>query len=139
MRTFKEGWSLILLVALAHPAFPAIRPSFRLDYSSWHATQIVLAVTTPVDGTFKVVESWKGDLRVGERLVIPELRPEPNAVPISRYPKEWSEAVRGGVSEQIPRELAGSRMVLFLKSSADGQVPTSRTDESGRYGWKPSD
>jgi len=138
MRIFKVCWSLILLV-LAHPAFPAIRPSFRLDHSSWHATHIVLAITTPVDGTFKVIESWKGDLRVGERLVIPELRPEPNAVPISRYPKEWSEAVRGGVSEQIPREPAGSSVVLFLKSSADGQVPTSRTDESGRRGWEPSD
>jgi hypothetical protein len=137
MRIFKVCWFLILLVELVHPAFPAIRPSFRLDHSSWHATHIVLAITTPQDGTFKVVESWKGDLRVGDRIVIPELRLEPSAVPISRYPKEWTEAVGGGISEQIPREPAGSSVFLFLKSSADGQVPTIKTDERRR--WWPSD
>jgi hypothetical protein len=131
MRIVKACWFLILLAELVHPAFPAIRPSFRLDYSSWHATHIVLAITTPEDGTFKVVESWKGDLRVGDRIVIPELRPEPNAVPISRYPKE------GGIAEQIPREPAGSSVFLFLKSSADGQVPTIKTDK--RRGWGASD
>jgi hypothetical protein len=92
-------WSLILLVVLDHPAFSAIRPSFSLDYSSWHATHIVLVITTSTGGTFEVVESWKDDLRVGELLVIPELRPTSKAIPISRYPKSWSAAFRGGVSE----------------------------------------
>ena len=137
MRIFKVCWSLILSAVLAPHAFPTIRPSFRLDYSSWHATHIVLARTTPEDGTFRVVESWKGDLHEGDRIVIPELRPEPNAVPISRYPKEWTEAVGGGVAEQIPREPSGSSVVLFLKGSPDEQVPTIKTGE--RRGWKPSD
>jgi hypothetical protein len=87
MPIFRLCWSVVLLSVLAHPAFPAIRPSFALDYSSWHATHIVLVITTPTEGAFEVVESWKGDLQAGERLVIPELVPVPNAIPISRYPK----------------------------------------------------
>jgi hypothetical protein len=67
MRIFRVCWSLLLLAILAHPAFPGIRASFSLDYSAWGATHIVLVVTTPNDDTFEVVESWKGDLRVGER------------------------------------------------------------------------
>jgi hypothetical protein len=138
MQKLRVRWSLILLLVLAHPAFSAIRPSFSLDYSSWHATDIVLVVTIPVDGTFEVTESWKGNLTVGKRLVIPELRPAPNAIPISRYPQSWSGAVRGGLSELIPREPVGSRMILFLKSGADEEAPTNRTDRTERRRWKPS-
>jgi len=138
MPTLRVCWSLVLLLAVAHPVYAGIRPSFALDYSSWHATHIVLVITTATDGTFEVVESWKGDLRVSERLVIPELVPAPNAIPISRYPKSWWEVVRGGVSELIPREPVGSRMILFLNSGADEQVPTNRTDKAEHHGWKPS-
>lgn len=128
----------MLLFALAHPAFAAFRPSFKLDDSSWHSTHIVLVMTTPADGAFEVVESWKGDLSLGERLAIPELRPAPDAIPISRYPKSWSEAVRGGVSELVPRVPVGSRMVLFL-SRTDETLGANGTDKVGAQGWKPSD
>jgi hypothetical protein len=135
MRIFRVCWSMLLLAILAHPAFPGIRASFSLDYSAWDATHIVLVITTPNDDTFEVVESWKGDLRVGERLVVPELIPASNAAPISRYPKSWSAEIRGGVSELIPRQPVGSRMVLFLKST-NGQVPTERTNAPEHYGWQ---
>jgi len=137
MRVFRVFRSLILLAVFAYPAFPAIRPSFNLDYSSWHATHIVLAITTSVEGTFEVIESWKGDLRVGERLVVPELRPTAN-VPISGYPRSLEASFRGGVSELIPKEPPGSRMVLFLKSSTDEQAQNS-TLKTERHGWKSSD
>jgi hypothetical protein len=127
------------LVILARPALVAFRPSFSLDYSSWHATHIVLVMTTSTDGTFEVVESWKGNLRVGERLVVPELIPSQNAIPLSGYPQSWPTGASDGVSEQIPKQPVGSRMVLFLKSSAMEQVPTKRTDKPERHGWKPSD
>jgi hypothetical protein len=138
MRIFRVCWSLLLLAILAHPAFPAIRASFSLDYSAWGATHIVLVITTPNDDTFEVVESWKGDLRVGERLVVPELIPASNAVPISRYPKSSLAEIGGGVSELIPRQPVGSRMVHFrkaqmnncpqkeqtLRNVMDGRLPT---------------
>jgi len=131
--------SLILLAVLAHPASPAIRPSFSVDYSSWHATHVALVVTTTTDGSFEVVESWKSDLRVGERLDIPQLSPYRTAVPISQYPKSWPEVARGGVSELIPRQPVGSRLVLFLRSRADGQVPKEGTGEPERHGWESAD
>jgi hypothetical protein len=36
----------------------------------------VLVETTPIDGTFAVVESWKGDLRPGSQVVIPDQESE---------------------------------------------------------------
>jgi hypothetical protein len=132
-------WCSILIVTLvlACPAFSGIRPSFRLDYSSWHATHIVLVATTSTDGTFEVLDSWKGDLKVGQRVVVPELRPSSKAVPIPLYPKSWSEAVAGGVTEMIPKLPVGSRMILFLKS--EEQHPSTSKSGKSEYSWKPAD
>ena len=52
----------------------AERPSFNLDYSAWKATHIVLATENgTIDGRLKVVESWKGDIKPGMELILPEL------------------------------------------------------------------
>lgn len=130
---------IIGLVALAtNRAFCGIRPSFMLDYSSWHATHIVLVTTTTDGATFEVLESWKGDLKTGERIVIPQLRPAQKAIAVSLYPKSWEEAVNGGVNEGIPKQLPGSRMVLFLRSS--GESPTREGPErTARHLWEPAD
>ena len=108
---------LILLAIVAIPLDASIRPSFDLDPCSWNATHIVLARTTANEGVFSVVESWKGDLKPGESLELPELKPNENAVPISSYPKPagFDLQDRMGISEQIPRQPSGSRMILFLK------------------------
>lgn len=136
-RAFRCYSTLIVILVLAHPAFSGIRPSFRLDYSSWHATHIVLVATTSTDGAFEVLESWKGDLRVGQRVVVPELCPSSKALPIPLYPKSWSEAVAGGVTEMIPKLPAGSRMILFLKSE-ERQKETNKTGKT-EHSWKPAD
>jgi hypothetical protein len=94
----------------------------------------VLVVTTRTDGTFEVVESWKGDLNVGEHVAVPELRPDRKAIPISRYPQSWSDAIAGGIGETIPRQPAGSRMVLFLESATPPPA-----DKNQRRLWKPAD
>ena len=126
---------LVVAVFLAHQAFAGIRPSFSLDYSAWQATHIVLVVTTSKDGTFEVVESWRGNLPFGEKIVIPELSPNPSAVPMSQYPQAWP--YWGEMSEQIPREPVGSRMVLFLTTGEQSRprAPISAEVE----GWKASD
>ena len=103
---------LILLAIGAIPVDASIRASFSLDRSTWNATHIVLVQTTAKDGLFSVVKSWKGDLKPGDSLEVPELRPDENAVPISNY--------KIGISEEIPRQPVGSRMILFLKRQGEG-------------------
>jgi hypothetical protein len=47
-------------------------PLFRPTYTYW-ATHIVIVVTEPGGGRFRVIESWKGDLGNGTGLTIPGL------------------------------------------------------------------
>jgi len=118
---------LIFLAIVAIPLDAGIRPSFDLDRCSWNATHIVLVLTTANEGVFSVVESWKGDLTPGESLELSELKPNENAVPISSYPKPagFDLQDRMGISEQIPRQPVGSRMILFLKEQKVSDAGTS--------------
>jgi hypothetical protein len=108
---------LILLAVGPTPLHAALRPSFNVDGCSWNATHIVLVQTTASEGVVSVVESWKGDLKPGDSIEVPELKPNQNAVAISSYPKPagFDLQDKSGISEQIPRQPIGSRMVLFLK------------------------
>lgn len=124
---------LILLAFVAIPLDASFRPSFDLDPCSWNATHIVLVQTTANEGVFSVVESWKGDLKPGELLELPEIKPNENAVPISSYPKPagFDLQDRMGISEQIPRQPVGSRMILFLKKQEGSGAGTP-------VKWKPA-
>ena len=106
----------LMIVASVLPVRGAIRPSFMLDYSAWHSTDIVLVTATEVDGQFSVVEAWKGNLHSGARISIPELRPDPKALPLSRYPHR--SFCHDLVKEVVPRQLLGAQLVLFLKKDA---------------------
>ena len=60
MRTFHFHWLLaILLPALTSPAGAAIQPAFSLDFSSFHATDVVVVQTMLDEDSFEVVEAWK--------------------------------------------------------------------------------
>ena len=66
--------SLIVVLLLVLQTNAGIRPSFNLDYCTWQATHIVIATEgDEIDGTLTVVDSWKGDLRPGEAVSIPDL------------------------------------------------------------------
>jgi hypothetical protein len=106
-----------------------IRPSFLLDYCSWHATDIVLVEVTPKPGVFRVMELWKGDLKAGLLVTVPELQPPTGATEIAAYSKEFADTMRGELDEQIPAQPVGSQMVLFLK----------RAPEVSSNLWKPAD
>jgi hypothetical protein len=99
---------LILLAFFLLPAFAGIRPSFELDYCTWHATHVVLVEVTAAEGVFSVVESWKGELQPRERITFPELTPAFDAKPISVFPTRPDFLARdmAGLGEQIPRLLA---------------------------------
>src|SRR6266705_7143999 len=123
---------LILLAVYNRPALAGIRPSFALDYCAWHATHVVLVEVTPKDGVLIVVESWTGELQPGERIIVPELTPAPGAMPISLNPKrsDFFAPDDSGISEQIPRQHVGSRMVLFLKRGKGLEASEK---------WRPAD
>jgi hypothetical protein len=109
----------ILLFGLLYPTLGGIRPSFSLDYCSWHATDIVLVEPTPTPAAFRVVESWKGGLEPGRPVLVPKLQPTTGALEISGYPKRFEDIVKGGLNEQIPAQAPGSRMILFLKKETE--------------------
>jgi len=121
---------LILLAALIQPAFAGLRPS--LEYAAWQATDIVLVDATSKADVFEVAESWKGDLSPGDRITVPEFKLSPNAVPISLYPKNIRSVGTddGGFSTQIPKLVAGSQMVLFLKRRKGSETLPPATEPS---------
>ena len=123
-------WSLILLAVLSPSIFAAIRPSFNPDSEAWRSTDVVLVVMSSIEGSFEVIEAWKGDLHVGERIVVPQLTPKADAIPISRYPDSWPDALKSTVAEQIPSEPAGSRMILFLRRNSSSPAHIK---------WEPAD
>jgi hypothetical protein len=125
----RVGLLLILVFGLLHPSHAGFRPSFSLDYNSWHGTDIVLVEVTARPGVFRVVESWKGDLEAGSPVVIPELQPGTGAVEISAHSKRFEEIGSGVLNEQIPVQPVGSRMALFLKKEPGAP--------SGQ--WRPAD
>src|SRR5579863_5766630 len=129
MRTFRPAFVLIAIAIFSSVGRASFRPSFERDSEAWRSTDIVLVSALPADGTFQVIETWKGDLQAGERIVVPQLIPEPNSLPISRYPTSSTGGLRDSVAEQIPREPAGARMVLFLKRNPSGSAESQ---------WEPA-
>ncbi len=116
MRTFRLVFVLIAIVMFSSAGRASFRPSFGGGSKAWRSTDIVLVSTLPAEGTFQVIETWKGSLYAGERIVVPQLIPEPNSLPISRYPTSLTDALRDSFAEQIPREPGSSHMVLFEES-----------------------
>jgi len=128
IRPFCTRLCRLLILLTSCCAFGGIRPSFMLDYSSWHATDIVVVTPLSDDGSFQVLESWKGDLHPGTIIAIPDLAPKPDSVPINWYPrdsfspfKRWTE---------VPVVPPGSRIVVYLK---DGSQAAESTGKSSRW------
>lgn len=117
----------------------AIRPSFWLDYSVWHATNILAVRATPRDGDFEVYESWKGNVLPGEHVAVPGLKPLSHGVPISSYPKPSSSfGDFTGPSLEIPRQPPGSVMILFLKRTKISVGLPIKTEPSPPHDWEPA-
>ena len=127
--SLRVGLLSALVLGFVQACLAGIRPSFSLDFCSWHATDIVRVEVTPQPGVFRVVESWKGDLNAGNLVTVPELQPPAGAMDVVAYPTEFTDIVRGGLSEQIPAQHAGSQMFLFLKKE-----PEASSDH-----WKSAD
>jgi hypothetical protein len=117
------------VISFVQPSLAAMRPAFLLDYCSWHATDVVLVEVTPKSGVFRVMESWKGDLKAGNLITVPEMQPPTGGMEIVSYPRDFDDIVKGGANEQIPAQHIGSQVVLFLKESS----------EASNNHWKSAD
>ena len=105
--SLRVGLLSALVFSFVQPSLAGIRPSFSLDYCSWHATEIVLVEVTPIPGTFRVMESSKGDLKLGNLVTVPELQPPPGVTEIAAYPKEFAEILKGRLNKQIQAQRVG--------------------------------
>lgn len=104
---------LIILFVFSSNVFAGIRPSFSLDYSSWHATDIVIATEGEVvDGKFTVLETIKGGKLPFEQISIPELAEFKSHQ--SRQVKQWYS----GKILEPPKFVTNSKMILFLKKDS---------------------
>ena len=93
--------------------YGGIMPEFDRGSGTWYATHIVLADGGDKhDGEFRVIESWKGDLKAGQQLSIPGLARFKD--PATRKISEWYIARADGDKREV---VTGRRMVLFLIKS----------------------
>jgi hypothetical protein len=101
--------SLLVLLFICTSASAAIQPSFLSEESSWRATDIVLVTEEKqIDGNFRILEVWKGQLRVGQRITVRELAEFKTSE--ARLIENWPE---GKTSEYV----TGEKMILFLRDA----------------------
>ena len=126
--SLRVGLLPIVALSFLHLTLAAIRPSFSLDYCSWHATDIVRVEVTPRECVFRVLESWKGDLEAGSPVALPELQPATGAMEIAAYPKEFAETLRGGQAT-VDERLAAQNALFDEQYESDlREFPEKATD-----------
>jgi hypothetical protein len=111
---------LLALIGHTPAAFGFISASFIQDHCIWNATHIVVVTEgDKIDGIVEVKESWRGDLKEGASITIPEL---------AEFAPEEKRAVRKGLSAILEEEqepamkvthVTGKRMVLFLRKKEE--------------------
>jgi len=127
---------VIVILLFAPLTYAGIRPSFSLEHCAWQATHIVIATEgNKIDGKVTVLESWKGDLRAGEVISVPEL---------ASFKSQSSREVKSGIfdikRDEPPKYVTGSRMILFLKKK-DRPAEASNDPSRGlqiEYQWEPA-
>lgn len=107
----------ILVISLARVALAEPRPSFSLEHFAWEATDVVVAGEgKEIDGDVVILESWKGTLAEGDRIVIPELAvfaPDAQRTVAKSFQPDPTRTER----------VTGNRMVLFLIAREGGETP----------------
>lgn len=102
---------IVVLLAVS-PALAGIRPSFDEESCAKNATEIVVATEgNKVDGELEVLETWKGSLAKGTKIVVPDL---------ASFEEAGTRAIWRGWREdkdQPTKHVTGQRMVLFLKGA----------------------
>ena len=130
MKIFCALTSFFLLLVISISASAALQPSFYAEASSWLATDIVVVTEEKqIDGVFKILEIWKGDLRVGQRITVAEL---------AKFKAREARQIHTEAIEGVTGEYAtGDRMILFLRDAK--KVRADADDDLWVIGEPPSD
>jgi hypothetical protein len=126
----RKTLSGVTVLFLTMPSHAGILPSFKLVYSAWHATDIVVVSEgEEIDGKLTVLAVWEGGLSVGDTISVPQLRAfaSRESRTVGRL---WKSDRR-----KAPLVLPASRMVLFLKR-AGRDVASDK--QRGRPTWQPA-
>jgi hypothetical protein len=124
--------SMLTALVLPQRSYGLFSPSFNLDASTWHASHIVVATTGKSIGTgVTVLESWKGDLRQGDHLILPSM-----ARFRSEEMLEISTGIFGGRENETPSYVSGKCVLLFLVKR--GRMESNRFDDREIGIWNPA-
>ena len=101
-------------------------PDYFIEESTWEATDIVLLTEgSKINGLVNVVETWRGQLEVGEKLQIPDFE---------KISSEEFREIYGGFavsdkSKAYPLTASGMHMILFLKDLPPSELNYIESDE----------
>ncbi len=127
MKALRWAGVVALLLVSTADATAAIMPSFSYESCSWKATHVVVVSEgDKIDGEVEVLESWKGDLKKGDLVSVPEL---------AAFAPDKERVVSKGMfgrdkDKDLPASVSCSRMVLFLvrkQEKPDGDKPAKVT------------
>ena len=104
--------STIMLLSLVFvaPCIARVSETFYVESNTWDASQIVAVLETGNPGEFRVIETWKGDLKPQETIRVPEM---------ATFQKESLRRVftfdqKKGF-QPTGQKLSTHRLILFLK------------------------
>ncbi len=116
----------VLMIECGFPlnSLAGFAPSFYLEDLAWQASDIVVvSQSEKLDGRFMVIDTWKGDLKSGNTVIVPELTAF--ASDESRLMHRWPRDAGTNLNTHV----SGSRMSLFLKKATSGSWES--TDKFG--------
>lgn len=129
----------IVLLAFVSNGLAAFRPCFDLRSCTWNASHIVVVSEGDrIDGVVTVLASWKGDLKMGHHLTLPELAKMAGKEERKIHENRFNPA---RTQEQpAPTHVTCSRMVLFLiRDRTEGLPGKSKTIWRDANSWSDDD
>jgi hypothetical protein len=121
--------------------FGAIRPSFNLHDAAWNATDILVLAPTIDPGTFRVIETIKGETQPDSAIRLAALTPaRGTSEKLSELSKDFSDPFAGSKPFEAPPPVSkNDRLLVLLRR--DGTLPeyTPRPDlPVDTNGWQPA-
>lgn len=122
-----------IIGVLAQPTlgFARIVPEFIPDRCTWNATDVVVVTEGEnIDGELEVLEVWKGNLKKGDQITVPDL------AAFAPDKKREVSKLRFEKEDRGVQRVTCSRMILFLIRQE--KKDTDERPEKGKVVWTPA-